>query len=552
MGKSGADFDAIVVGAGFGGMYTIYKLRDELGLSVQAYENASDVGGTWFWNRYPGALSDTESFAYRYSFDKEGLKNAKWKTRYLTQPEIFGYLQDFATRYDIRRSYQFNTKVTAANFDEAAGLWRVTTDRGQQVTAKYLITGLGLLSATNTPPFKGIDKFKGDIFHTGNWPEGIDLSNKRVGVIGTGSTGVQLIIALAPVVKHLTVLQRSAQYVVPIGNWPEDEARINEYKVRYDEIWEQVKNSVVAFGFEESTVPFHSVSPAEQQQIFENIWNKGGGFRFMFETFSDIATDRDANNAAADFIKRKIAKIVKDPETAKKLMPNDLYAKRPLCAVNYYDVYNRYNVTLKDVKSDPIAEFTERGVRLESGDMSELDVVVFATGFDAVDGHYTRMNLTGREGVSIKEKWSDGPLGYLGMMEAGFPNFFMILGPNGPFTNLPPAIETQVEWFSDAIKMMEENGHATMEPKQAAANEWVETCRDIADMTLFPQAESWIFGANIPGKKNAVMFYLGGIGNYRTALQSVVNDGYSTMMFDRFNVRQDGPAHWRRLSTSLK
>jgi len=529
----GADFDAVVVGAGFGGLYAVHKLRDELGLKVQAYDAAGDVGGTWYWNRYPGALSDTESFCYRYSFDKEGLAKATWKNRYLTQPEIIAYLGDFADRYDLRRSYRFDTRMTSAVFDEATGLWKVATDKGDTVTAKYLITGLGLLSAINKPPFKGVDRFKGQIHHTAAWPEGVDLRGKRVGVIGTGSTGVQVIIALAPIVGHLTVFQRSAQYVVPIGNWPEDEAKINEYKANYDAIWDQIKGSAVAFGFGESTVPAMSVPPGERERVFEQAWNKGGGFRFMFETFGDIATDRAANDAIADFIKRKIAQIVKDPETARRLTPTDLYAKRPLCGDNYYDVYNRNNVTLVDVREDPIAEFTETGIRLQSGQQHELDVVVMATGFDAVDGNYTRIDIRGRGGIPMKDKWKDGPKGYLGMMEADFPNLFMILGPNGPFTNLPPSIETQVEWFSDAIAMAEQKGLRTIEPSQQAADEWVRTCQTIADMTLFPQAQSWIFGANIPGKKNAVMFYLAGLGAYRSAIGAVRDSGYSTMIFDR-------------------
>ena len=528
-----ADVDAVVVGAGFGGLYAVHKLRNELGLSVQAYDNASDVGGTWFWNRYPGALSDTESFCYRYSFDKELLKQGKWTSRYLTQPEIIEYLNGFADKYDLRRTYRFNTKVTATHFDERTGLWRVTTDRGEQVTAKYLVTGLGLLSATNKPAFQGVDSYRGQIFHTGAWPEGVELSGKRVGVIGNGSTGVQVITALAPVASHLTVFQRSAQYVVPIANLPESEDTIAEYKANYEAIWKQVKTSAVAFGFTESTTAATSVSQEERERVFERAWKRGGGFRFMFETFCDIATSREANDAAADFIKRKIGQIVKNPEVARKLTPTDIYAKRPLCGNDYYEVFNRQNVTLVDVKKDPIAALTPKGIRLASGVEQELDVIVLATGFDAVDGNYTKIDMRGRGGVTMSEKWKEGPQGYLGMMEADFPNLFMILGPNGPFTNLPPSIETQVEWISDTIAKLEREGRKTVEPTQAAVDEWVATCRSIADMTLFPQAQSWIFGANIPGKKNTVMFYMAGLGNYRNALDAVKETNCATLMFDR-------------------
>ena len=529
----GADFDAVVIGAGFGGLYSVYKLRNEQGLNVKAYDGAGDVGGTWYWNRYPGAVSDTESFVYRYSFSGELLQKGRWKNRYLTQPEILAYMNEVADHYDLRRSYQFNTKVIATHFNEATGLWQVTTDKGQTVTAKYLITGLGLLSAVNTPKFKGIESFKGQIMHTGAWPDGVDLAGKRVGIIGTGSTGVQIIIAAAQVASHLTVFQRSAQYVVPIGNVPQDEATIARQKANYDAIWQQVKSSVVAFGFEESTIPGETASPEERERVFEAAWNRGGGFYFMFGTFCDIATSQVANDAAADFIKRKIVQIVKDPATAQKLMPKDIYAKRPLCGNGYYEVYNRDNVTLADVKADPIAEFTANGIRLQSGTEHELDVVIFATGFDAVDGNYTRIDMRGRDGVTLREKWRDGPLGYLGMMETDFPNFFMILGPNGPFTNLPPSIESQVEWISDSIAMMERNGLRSIEPTEVARDEWVGTCRTIAGMTLFPKAESWIFGANIPGKKNTVMFYMAGLGNYRTAINAVKDGGYQTMIFDR-------------------
>ncbi len=527
-------YDAVVVGAGFSGLYAVHKLRNELSLTVEAYENGGDVGGTWHWNRYPGALSDTESFVYRYSFDKELLLQGAWKRRYLTQPEILAYLGQVADRYDLRHSYQFNTKVTAARFDDASGLWRVTTNKGRTVTTKYLVTGLGLLSATNKPDFKGLDSFKGGQYHTGAWPiDGVDLKGKRVGIIGTGSSGVQAIAALAPEVGHLTVFQRSAQYVVPLANWSEGEDQIRQYKSSYDAIWDQVRRSAVAFGFVESSVPAMSVSAEERERVFEQAWERGGGFRFMFETFSDIATSKEANDAAADFIKRKIAQIVKDPETARKLMPSDLYAKRPLCCDGYYDIYNRDNVSLVDVKADPITEFTPAGIRIESGAEYPLDVVIFATGFDAVDGNYAKIDMRGRGGITLQQKWRDGPLGYLGMMETDFPNFFMILGPNGPFTNLPPSIEAQVEWIGDIIAHMERHGIDTIEPSEDAEAEWLTTCRAIAGMTLFPNAQSWIFGANIPGKKNAVMFYLGGLGNYRQAISAVKESGFKGMIFDK-------------------
>jgi len=527
--KKEVDFDAVVVGAGFGGLYSVHKLRNELGLNVRAYDNGSDVGGTWYWNRYPGALSDTESFLYRLSFDKELLEEDDWKHNYLTQPEILSYLNRVADRFDLRRSYQFNTKVTATHFNEENNYWEITTDKGETVTAKFLVTGLGLLSATNVPNFKGRETFKGEQYHTARWPrEGVDLKGKRVGVIGTGSTGVQVIIAIAPEVEHLTVFQRTPQYSVPIGLKEQSDAEKAEIKANYEEIWKQAKSSAVAFGFEESMVSAVEVSKEEQERVFEEAWNTGGGFRFMFGTFNDIATNPEANEAAANFIRKKIQEIVKDPETARKLTPTGLYAKRPLCDNGYYNTYNRDNVSLVSVKENPIVEITPKGVRTTDGEY-ELDVLIYATGFDAVDGNYTKIDIRGREGITMSEKWADGPTGYLGMMNTNFPNLFMILGPNGPFTNLPPSIETQVEWISDTVKYMIDNDISTIEPKQEAEDEWITTCQTISDQTLFSKGESWIFGANIPGKKNTVMFYLGGLGNYRRTLEE---SGYKGFIFD--------------------
>ncbi len=524
----GADFDAVVIGAGFGGLYMTRKLRDERGMKVRCYEIGSDVGGTWYWNRYPGALSDTESFVYCYSFDNDLLQEWKWKNRYVTQPEILEYLGHVADRYDLRRSFQFDTEVKSARFDEETNLWEIETDKGDKVTAQYLITALGLLSATNTPNFKGHKTFRGEQYHTGDWPRReVDFTGKRVGVIGTGSTGVQFITATAPKAGHLTVFQRSPQYSVPVGQGPLSDEYIADVKSNYDNIWEQVRKSNVAFGFEESTTPASAVSKEEQERVFEAAWNKGGGFRFMFETFSDIAVDPVSNEAAAAFIRKKITGIVKNSETAAKLTPHDLYAKRPLCDSGYYATFNRDNVSLVDVKANPIIEITPKGVRTTDGEY-ELDILVYATGFDAVDGNYTKMDIRGRKGKQIRDRWHGGPTSHLGVANAGYPNMFMILGPNGPFTNLPPSIEVQVEWISDLIANMRAEGLAVVEATQQAEDGWTATCKGIANMTLFPKAESWIFGSNIPGKTNTVMFYLGGLGNYHQVLKDEADGGYKS------------------------
>lgn len=521
-----ADVDAIVIGAGFGGIYMLHKLRNELGLTVQGFEKGGGVGGTWYFNRYPGAKSDTEGFVYRYSFDSDLLQEWNWSTRYLDQPDVLAYLEHVVDRYDLRRDIALNTEVTGAAFDEDTDLWTVRTADGESLTSRYVVNGLGLLARSNIPDIPGQDGFAGRLVHTNAWPDDLDITGKRVGVIGTGSTGTQFIVAAAEMAEHLTVFQRTPQYVVPSGNRPVEQSEVEQTKERFAAIWDQVRNSVVAFGFEESGVEAMSVSEEERRRVFQENWDKGNGFRFMFGTFCDIATDPEANAAAAAFIRSKIAEIVEDPETARMLTPTDLYAKRPLCNEGYYETFNRDDVELVPVKENPIQEITPAGVRTADGVEHELDVLVFATGFDAVDGNYRAMDLRGRGGRHINEHWTDGPTSYLGLSKAGFPNMFMILGPNGPFTNLPPSIEAQVEWIGGLIGDAERNGVRTVEPTQQAEDGWTATCEEIAGMTLFPQAESWIFGANVPGKKNAVMFYMAGIGAYRQQLAEVAENGY--------------------------
>lgn len=520
------ELDALVVGAGFGGIYMLYKLRNELGLDAVAIDKAGGVGGTWYWNKYPGALSDSEGFVYQYSFDRDLYEQTPWKTKFVTQPEILEYLNGVVDRYSLREHIQLENGMTDAEFDELSGTWTVRTDSGVTYRCRFLVTGLGLLSATNMPSFPGIETFEGRLVHTGAWPEDLDLTGKRVGVIGNGSTGNQVITASAPIVAHLTSFQRTPQYSVPAGNRELTPEEIQSHRDNFDAIWDQVHNSSTAMGFVESTVETFSIDEAEREAVYEKAWNEGGGFRFMFETFGDIATDEDANEEAAKFIRRKIAEVVKDPETARKLTPTDLYARRPLCDSGYYETFNRPNVTLVNVKENPIAKVTEKGIVTEDGTLHELDVLVCATGFDAVDGNYVRVDIRGRGGETLKEHWSEGPTSYLGMTTAGFPNMFMILGPNGPFTNLPPSIETQVEWIGDAVRHVSATDAGWIDVKPDTEAEWTQTCTDIANQTLFSKAAGWIFGANIPGKKRTVLFYLGGLKEYRSTLASESSAGY--------------------------
>lgn len=520
------DFDAIVIGTGFGGLYAIKKLRDELNLRVQAFDKAAEVGGTWYWNKYPGALSDSETHLYRYCWEKELLQTFDIKNKYINGPDVLRYLKAVADKHDLRKNIQFNTGVQSAHYDEQKCVWNVTTDQGETYVVRYLITALGLLAAPNLPNINGIKDFKGELYHTSRWPDVVDFEGKRVAVIGTGSTGVQVITNIAPKVKHLTVLQRSAQYSVPIGNTPVSEQEVQHIRQNYDAIWDQVWNSALGFGLNETDRLIDSVSEEERNAIFEEAWNKGGGFRFMFETFGDIATNLEANIHAQNFIKNKIAQIVKDPETAQKLMPKDLYAKRPLCDSGYYQTFNRDNVSLEDVKANPIERVLENGIELANGKFIELDMIICATGFDAVDGNYVRMDIKGKNDLAMKEYWKEGPSSYLGVTVNQYPNMFMVLGPNGPFTNLPPSIETQVEWITDFIQYAEQNDIVEIEAPKACEEEWTQTCAEIANQTLFPKAESWIFGANIPGKKNTVYFYMGGLKEYRAVLRNEAQSHY--------------------------
>ncbi len=523
----GLQLDAAVIGSGVGGLYALYRLRDQMGLNVQGFDDAGGVGGTWYWNRYPGCRVDTEATVYCYSFDREILKSWKWSELYPRQPEVLAYLNFVADKHDLKRSINFETRITKAVWDEGASLWRLTTAKGERISAQYLIEGVGLLSSTNYPKFTGAERFKGQIHHAARWPkEGVDLKGKKVGVIGTGSTGIQVISAIAPEVGHLYVFQRTPQYVVPLGSYhpfPEDIKR--RIKEDPDEFLRWALDTAAVFGFKESTIPAMSVSPAERQRVYERAWQKGNGFAFMLETFGDIVVSREANDTATDFVRMKIKEIVKDPKIAAKLMPHDLYAKRPLAVDGYYETYNRDNVTLVDIKESPIQEITARGIRTSAGEI-DLDIIIYATGFDAVTGNYLKIETVGRNGERLQDKWSKGPRAFIGLTIAGFPNLFMIFGPFGPFTSQPLVHEYQVNWFADLIEHARATGRKTIETDLAAENAWVDSCVAGAEMTLFPQVDSWINGTNVPGKPKASMFYMGGMANYAVELDRIVKNGY--------------------------
>jgi cyclohexanone monooxygenase len=502
----------------------------------------------------------TESYLYRYSWDTEDLSSYPWDTHYVYQPQVLGYLQHVAKRHDLYKDINFETGLVGAQWDEPSSRWTVQTSKGVSFVTRYLITSLGLLSRQNFPDIAGIDSFEGEKYHTGAWPAGVELKDKRVGIIGNGSTGVQVITAIAKDVKHLISFQRNPQYSVPSGQGPVSKEYRDHINANYQQIWKDVKdNSAFGFGLHESTTPTLSVSPEEREAIFEKAWKKGGGFRFMFETFNDISVDEKANDEAANFIKRKIKETVHDQEKARKLLPTQLYARRPLCDAGYYQQFNRDNVEIVSLHDTPIDCIIPKGIKTSDGVEHEMDVLIFATGFDAVDGNYTRLAIQGIGGQTLKDHWINGPSSYLGISVPQFPNMFMILGPNGPFSNIPPAIESHVEVISDLIVSAEERGQRPSEKVPASTSTrhdsfvndefsrfsgiaggktpvieataeaeqgWTKVCDEVSASSLFRRTDSWIFGSNVKGKAHAVMFYFGGLAEYRKYLRGVAEDGW--------------------------
>ncbi len=523
--------DAVVIGSGVGGLYALQRLRDQMGLTVRAFDDAGDVGGTWYWNRYPGCRVDTEASIYCYSFDEELFHQWQWSERYPRQPEVLAYLNAVADRHDLRRSISFNTRVTRAVWNEQQAAWFLETDRGEQIAARFVFEAVGLLSSTKPPDLPGTERFDGRLLHASRWPhEPVDLSGLRVGVIGTGSTGIQVITDIAPVVGELTVFQRTPQYVVPLGCGPfpaERRARMDAGRRAYVD-W--ALDSGAVFGLEESTTPAMSVSAPERARIYEKAWAAGGGFGFMLETFGDLVVDEQANRTATDFVREKIRTIVQDPETAERLCPHDLYAKRPLAVDGYYETFNRDNVRLVDVRANPIETLTPVGVRTAAGEIA-LDVIILATGFDAVTGNYLKIDTTGRDGLRLQDKWAQGPKGFMGMSIAGFPNLFMIFGPFGPFTSQPLVHEYQINWMTDLVASARERGVDIIDTDHETEKAWVELCREGMEQTLFHKTDSWINGANVPGKPRASMFYMGGMAGYMAELDRIVADDYAGFRF---------------------
>jgi cation diffusion facilitator CzcD-associated flavoprotein CzcO len=531
------ELDAIIIGAGFSGLYQLHCLRDRLGLKAEVVERGGGVGGTWYWNRYPGARCDSESHSYWYSFSDEIVQEWEWTERYPGHAEICQYLNFVANKLDLKRDISFNTNVTRCDFDDAANRWQVTTEDGRRLTAKYLITAVGCLSTANVPDIPGRDEFKGQWHHTGQWPhEGVDFTGKRVGQIGTGSTGIQAVPVIATEAAHLTVFQRTANYSVPAHNAPLTPEFKKHIKEHFADIKECMHTTPNGHSFRIRERSVFDVDDKQRQEIYEEFWNRGGlEFRASFQ---DLLIDKKANDTARAFLVNKIRQTVKDPETAEKLANIDHpYAtKRPPIDSQYFEAYNRDNVALVDVRSDPIKEITPTGIRLESGVEHDLDIIVFATGFDAMTGPLLGLNITGSDGIALKQAWQAGPQTYLGLQSVGFPNMFTITGPGSPsvLCNMPVAIEQNVEWVTDCIDHMRTNNIEQIEPTPEAVDGWVTHVNDAANATLLPQAgHSWYLGANVPGKPRVFMPYAGGMDVYRSTCTKVAANGY-----EGFELRQ--------------
>ena len=537
MSVKSADVDVVVVGGGgVAGLYLLYRLRG-LGLSVTAFEAGNDVGGTWYWNRYPGCRCDVDSLEYSYSFANDLQQEWHWPERYGTQPEILKYVNHVADRFDLRRYIQFNTRVTSAVFDSKHNRWTIKTDQDDTVDARFCIMATGNLSTPRTPDFPGLDTFQGEWYHTGLWPhEGVDFTGLRVGVVGTGSSGVQSIPHIATQAKHLHVFQRTANFSLEARNAPMDPERERRHKADYPAHRDAANHT--PFGMSGHPPPDKSaldVPTDERDQIYERKWEQGGSISFLF-AFNDLLTNKESNDTASDFARKKIRQKVNDPEVANLLVPttHPIGTKRLILDTHYYETYNRDNVTLVDVKSAPIEEITKTGLRTAQAGY-ELDAIVFATGFDAMTGAMLDIDIRVKDGPSLKEAWAAGPRTYLGLMIAGFPNMFMIMGPGSPSVKAQMILgaEQHTDWIAECLQHLRSRELSRVEATAEAEEDWVIHVKEVADSTLYPLANSWYLGANIPGKPQVFMPYVGGFGPYKKKCDEVVANGYEGFLLRR-------------------
>jgi cyclohexanone monooxygenase len=527
-GGAAASMDVVVIGAGFSGLYMLHKLRGQ-GLSTRVFEAGDGVGGTWYWNRYPGARVDIESQEYSYSFSEELEDEWQWTERYSAQPELLRYLNHVADRFDLRRDIQLSTRVVSTVFDETSSRWNVTTDRGDKVSARFCVMATGCLSVTKDPDFAGMETFRGRSYHTGHWPhEGVDFTGQRVGVIGTGSSAIQTIPQVAAQAAHVTVFQRTPNFSIPAHNGPIAPEVLADWKANRAHYRHKAKTE--GFGIvlvDQSERLAVEASAEERQKVYEDRWGRGGFA--MGGAFADIIFNKEANDTACEFVRGKIREIVKDPEVAEKLAPRSypIMSKRMCVDTGYYQTFNRDNVSLIDVRAAPIEEITPTGLRTTEAEY-ELDSIVYAIGFDAMTGALGRIDIRGRGGVSLKDAWSAGPHNYLGLMVAGFPNMFIIAGPGSPsvLSNMVVSIEQHVEWISDCVGYLGERQLGAIEATPEAQDAWCAHVNEVADATVYPQANSWYLGANIPGKPRVFMPYIGGIGVYRQKCADVAAADY--------------------------
>ena len=524
--------DAVVVGAGFAGMYMLHRLRG-LGFSAVVFEAGGGVGGTWYWNRYPGARCDVESMQYSFSFSEELDQEWNWSEKYSPQSEILAYANHVADRFDLRRHIVFDTRVTAATFDEKAKVWQVETDRGDRVRARFVIMAVGCLSAPNRPAFKGIEDFRGPVYHTGQWPhEGVDFTGMRVGVIGTGSSAIQSIPIIAKQASALTVFQRTATWSVPAWNEKLTPDYLRAAKAEYPALRAKARGRPTGFYFPFNTQPALAASAEEREKQFEEAWSRGG-LPFL-GAFGDLLFEKAANDTIADFARRKIREIVKDPATADLLCPDNVLGCKRLCVdTGYFETYNLPHVKLVDVSKKPIERFTADGIEVD-GVEYKLDAVVSATGFAAMTGSFDKIAITGRNGLTLAEKWRSGPRAYLGIASAGFPNLFMITGPGSPsvLASMIQAIEQHVDWLADCLAHMRDIDAASIEPIEADEDAWVAHVNDVSTVSLRSTCSSWYVGANIPGRPRVFMPYIGGFPVYVQKCNEVMSHGFAGFVLD--------------------
>ncbi len=535
-GQEIREIDTVVVGAGFAGLHMLHKLR-ELGLSVQVYEAGDELGGTWFWNRYPGARVDVKSVYYNYSFDPELEQEWEWTEKYPPQPELLRYINHVADRFDLRKDVQLRTRVTAAVYDESAARWRITTDRGDVVSARFAIMATGCLSVPKMVEIPGIETFRGRSFHTGNWPEQeMDFTGRQVAVIGTGSSGVQVIPLIARAAEKLTVFQRTPNYVLPARNHAIDPEFQRGIKSRYREVRKANRESGFGIAQPQATKGALEVSEQERNAFYNKVWaDKDSELVSMMVGFTDTLSDEASNETAAQFIRDRITEIVTDPAVAQLLRPTGFFGvKRPVLGTDYYETFNRPNVRLVDVSATPLTEVTASG--LETTEESfEFDDIVYATGYDAMTGALDAIDIRGRDGASLREKWAAGPITYLGLTVAGFPNLFTLTGPGSPsvLSNMMVSIEQHVDWVTDAIDAMRSKGVTTMEAEVDAEQAWTRHVDDAGNMTLYPKVDSWYVGSNVPGKPRVMYAYIGGVGAYREKCDQVAADDYDGFTLTR-------------------